>query len=162
MATVNTLSTHTVSVEFDNVEWETVALHATREGIAYTEAVADMVERILSVLSGEFMHEEAESRRTHTEDSLTIMLHVMYPKEGPLSVFDGTEKGLIACMLLETLDLGVHTVRHSRNLMEKCNGMERKDEGVGACKPSIPVNGRGESNLPGSGGPGSAEREVQG
>lgn len=161
MAQVLSENNNVFTIGLDLAEMDTLRMHASREGLSLADAMADVVDGALALLSSSFVKEEADARRPHTEDSLTILLHIMYPKEGPLSVFDGTEKGLIATMLLETLDLGVATVRHSRRIMEISHELERKNEGMGSGVPAIPVNGRGVDNVRSSGGTAIVEGEVQ-
>lgn len=160
MATILTDEQGRPVVQLDSVEAHTLNLHAARNGLILSDALADLIERGLACVAMEMEQEESESRNKHTEDSLTIMLHIMYPKEGPLSVFDGTEKGLVASLLLDTLDVAMHSIRHTRNMMEKLHVVEREDEGVGTGKPSIPVNRRGESDLRRSVGPDSDGGQV--
>ena len=162
MAKTLCVSQREFKLELDRDELAMVKLHRDRENLDWGEAFADIVEHALATLATDIDREEKEARGTHTEESCTIMLHVMYPSTGPLSQLDGTDKGLIATMLLETLNLGVSTVMQSKRLEEIVHGMERKDERVGSGESAIPKHGRGVNHVHGSGGPGPAQGEVQG
>jgi hypothetical protein len=162
MAKTLCVSQREFKLELDRDELSMVKLHREREGLDWGEALADIVEHALATLATDIDREEKEARGTHTEESCTIMLHIMYPVSGPLSKLDATDKGLIASLLLETLNFAVSTAMHSHRMEETVHGMERKDERVGSGESAIPQHGRGVNHVHGSGGPGSAQGEVQG
>lgn len=132
--------THTngFDVTLDEDEMQTVLLHSTRESLTMANGLADLLERSFIDFAQALESEEFDNAKHHTDDSLTIMLHVGYPKEGPLSTFDGTEKGLIAKSLLECLDICIQAIKYNRHLQENINVVERKDEGMGTGESPIP------------------------
>ena len=149
------------NVRLTLAERETVKMHANRESLSMADSLADLLEFSILTTKQLIMQEEEETRKSTIDSSLTILLHIMYPTEGPLSSFDGTEKGMIASMLLDTLDLGVHIVKHARKQGENIHGMERQDEGMGTSVPTVSIDGRGNDNVRGSGGPCSSTGQVQ-
>lgn len=141
------------NVRLTRVEKETVKRHADRESLTMDESVADLLEHSIITIGQLMEQEEEETIHSLPDSSLTILLHIAYPTEGPLSSFNGMEKRMIASMLLDALELGVHIVRHTHRQGESIHGMERQNEGVGASVPTIPIDGRGNDNVRGSGGP---------
>ena len=162
MAKVMHASKNVVQVTLDRQEVETLRYHCQREQLSLDEGMEDIIELAMGRKLLEIRKEEEQASETHIEDSLTIMLHVMYPKSGPLSTFDGTDKGMVAALLLETLDVAVHTVMHSKRMEEMLHVMERKNEGMGSGESAIPQHGRSSNHVHSGGGPGSVEGQVQG
>lgn len=68
----------------------------------------------------------------------SVTLIINYPADGKYSQFDGTDKGFVARLLMETLDMAVSTVLATRRYLEITNVVERKGEGNGACGGDIP------------------------
>ena len=91
------------------------------------------------------------------EEAATVALHVVYPTVGPLSNFSGDEKGFVAGLLIETLNVALSSIMTQRKIERIVDGMERANQGMGSGFTAIPIDGRGLLELLRRWGPDSSE-----
>ena len=115
MAKVSMREDTALIVSLDPVELETVDMHGKREKLSVTDAMADMVEYVISQKRREICQEEDDAVACQSEEAPAVGLDIKYPKEGWLSLLTDDEKDYLLSRLTEALGKGVTTllIRHS-------------------------------------------------
>ena len=114
MAKVSMREDTALIVCLDPVELETVDMHGKREKLSVTDAMADMVEYVISQKRREICQEEDDAVASQSEEAPAIGLDIKYPKEGPLSLLTHDEKEYLMAHLRVALSEGLCTllIRH--------------------------------------------------
>lgn len=147
-------------VQLDGAEQEVIALHGDRESLGQSDALADVLEHAIALLSKEIVDEENEARRD-TGKRHTVTASIELPEFSDIALLTEIDIALAksvgrAAMLESLLD----SAMKRSVLWRTTNVMEREDERVRSGKPTIPVNGSGVTDIHSSGGPGLAQGQV--
>lgn len=127
-----------ITVKFDVSEFDTVMMHAHREGLSADDALADLMEWALHQKACEICQEEKEA--TICPDAVMGLceVSVKWPKTGPTVLFNNDDRQFVASVLAMSLREALTVVLYKKGFEGNHNVMERGDENNGSSKPVVP------------------------
>lgn len=118
-------------VGLDATELETLRLHAEREGLSVTDAMADLVEYVLHTKACEICQEEKEARLCPDAVMGMVDIELKWPTSGPYAIFGEADKQFAASVLAMSLREALCVILYKKGYEGKYNVVEREDEGNG-------------------------------
>lgn len=127
-------------VGLDATEMETLQLHASREGLSVTDAMADLVEFALSHKACEICQEEKEAHAEPCAISDMVGFTMNWATDGPYAGLNDADKLFVSSVMAMSLREALTVVIYKKMNKETQNVMEREDEGNGTGEHPFPVN----------------------
>ena len=137
MATCTMRMDGALIVGLDAQELETLRLHAGREGLSVTNAMAGLVKDVLHTKASEICQEEKEARLCPDAVMGMVEIGLTWPKSGPYAIFEEADKQFAASVLAMSLREVLCVILYKHGFERKHNVLEREDEGMGTGESSV-------------------------
>ena len=125
-------------ITLEDIELQTLQLHASREELCITDALVDQIEFALNHKVCEICLEEKQANTDGGEGNETCVVHVTYPKQGPFAHLDMMDRQFVASTLAMSLRESLTIILWKKMPKELRNELERVDENNGSSKPVVP------------------------
>lgn len=127
-------------VGLDATEMETLRLHASREGLSVTDAMADLVEFAIATKVDEILREDKEARGEPCRIPDMVGFTINWASAGPYADMNDDDIRFVESVMAMSLREALTVVIYKKSHKETHNVVERPDEGMGTGKPAFPVN----------------------